>query len=296
MIVLMEKYVIYLGLIFFGLCFGSFAGAMMWRLRAYQIRNDKKAGEKFSQDEYDKLNKLTKSSFIKSRSRCLHCSYELKWYDLIPLVSWLSLGGKCRRCRRKIGTLEPIIELGVAAFFVASYAFWPNSLAGGLEATRFIIWLIAGVGLAILFAYDAKWFLLPDTVSYIVIGVGAINSALVVLSANNKTSSLFSVLVATLILSGLYWVLYMLSNGKWIGFGDVKLGLGLALLLADWKLAFLALFSANLIGCLIVIPAMLAGKLKRSSYVPFGPLLIIGFVIAGLFGQYLLNIYFSIMI
>jgi len=78
----------------------------------------------------------------------------------------------------------------------------------------------------------------------------------------------------------------------WIGFGDIKLGLGLALLLADWRLAFIALFAANLIGCLIVLPAMAMKKLKRNSHVPFGPLLIAGFVIAGLAGNYLMSLYF----
>jgi len=99
---------------------------------------------------------------------------------------------------------------------------------------------------------------------------------------------------AAVILSGLYLVLYLISRGKWIGFGDVKLGLGLALLLADWRLAFVALFAANLIGCLIVIPAMISGRLKRDSHVPFGPLLILGFVIAQFAGIYLIETYLGV--
>jgi prepilin signal peptidase PulO-like enzyme (type II secretory pathway) len=86
-------------------------------------------------------------------------------------------------------------------------------------------------------------------------------------------------------------MLYKISKGKWIGFGDIKLGLGLALLLGDYRLAFLAIFAANLIGCIIVIPGMTMGKLKRDSHVPFGPLLILGTIVAQLAGLPLVDWY-----
>jgi leader peptidase (prepilin peptidase)/N-methyltransferase len=291
--VLMEQFIIYLALLVSGLCLGSFAGASMWRLRARQLVQDKANGEHVCQEEYSNLEKLTKTPVSKDHSKCLHCHYRLRWYDMVPIISWLSLRGKCRKCHTPIGYLEPIIEICVAAFFVLSYAFWPYPLNSVLEITHFILWLIAGVGLAILFAYDTKWSLLPDRVSFMVIGIGAFNALLAVLGSDDKLNTLLSIAGSVFILSGLYWVIYKISQGKWIGFGDIKLGLGLALLLADWKLAFIALFAANLIGCLIVLPAMIAGKLKRNSHVPFGPLLIVGFIIAGLAGKYLVDIYFS---
>jgi len=291
-----DSYIIYLLLIVVGLCMGSFAGASMWRLRASQLVQDKKDGEHVDQTEYDKLKKITKKSITNDRSRCLSCSYELKWYDLIPLISWVSLKGKCRNCHKPIGYFEPLIELGVAMFFVLSYALWPMPLDGGIEITRFIIWLIAGVALAILFAYDKKWFILPNIISYLVIALGAINAVLVVASSSNKSDSIIGIIVSVLILSGLYLAIYIFSHGKWIGFGDIKLGLGLALLIADWQLAFIALFAANLVGCIIVLPSMITGKLKRDSHVPFGPLLIIGAFIAVLAGNYLINLYFSALV
>jgi leader peptidase (prepilin peptidase)/N-methyltransferase len=97
-------------------------------------------------------------------------------------------------------------------------------------------------------------------------------------------------------LSGLYYVLHRVSKGQWIGFGDVKLGLALALLLVDWQLAFIALFAANLIGCLIVIPGMLSGKLTRTTRIPFGPLLIVGMVVAMIWGPLLVRMYFTLSI
>ncbi|MDB5187308.1 MAG: putative Prepilin peptidase [Candidatus Saccharibacteria bacterium] len=277
----------------FGLMLGSFAGATVWRIRARQLADDKAAGEDYDKKEYVKLLPLTKSSVRTDRSRCLHCEHPLAWYDLLPLVSWIGLRGKCRYCRAKIGWFEPLMEIGLALFFVVSYLAWPVPLDSVMDAFSFILWLIAGILLIILFAYDLKWFLLPDVIVFPLIAVGVIMTGAKVATASNVTGVLIDVAVSVTILSGLYYVLHKVSKGQWIGFGDVKLGLGLGLLLADWHLAFIALFAANLLGCLIVIPGMLAGKLTRTSRVPFGPLLIAGAVIAMLYGPTLVMAYFS---
>ena len=187
--------------------------------------------------------------------------------------------------------MEPLIELGTAIFFVASYLFWPVPLEGGLQIAIFALWLVSGVGLAIMFAYDAKWYLLPDKINFAVIGLGLVSAILTIIASTDTVEAIFSVIGSVAILSGLYFVLYQVSKGAWVGFGDVKLGLGLGLLLADWKLALIALFFANLIGCIIVIPLMVTGKLKRSSHVPFGPLLIAGAIITKLVGVAIAEFY-----
>ena len=289
----MELFTVYVALVLVGLSLGSFAGATVWRLRARQLIEDKADGEEYDKEEYKRLKKLTTSPLSKDRSQCLHCSYVLKWYDLLPLVSWISLGGKCRNCRKPIGYLEPLIELGVALFFVISFLCWPYTLSNPIDSIRFIIWLIAGVAFAILFVYDLKWFLLPDKVTFVLIGLGIITSILTVIGSSDKGTAVGSIAGSVLILSGLYFVLNKISKGKWIGFGDVKLGLGLALLLADVRLAFIAIFAANLIGTLIVLPPMIAGKLKRTAHVPFGPLLILGTVVAQLAGLSLVDWYMT---
>lgn len=287
----MVSSIILVGLILFGLVLGSFAGATVWRLRARQLVADKKAGEPVDHAEYTKLKKLAGEKISKDRSRCLHCGYELRWIDLIPLVSWLSLRGKCRSCRTPIGRMEPLIELGMSAFFALSYILWPVALDDGVQIAQFVLWLVAGVGLAIMFAYDSKWYLLPDKINFAVIGLGLVSAVLVVLESSDRLAAVGSVVGSVAILSGIYFVLYVMSKGRWIGFGDIKLGLGLGLLLADWKLAFLALFAANLIGSLVVIPLMASGKLKRNAHVPFGPFLIIGAVIAKLIGLGIVEFY-----
>ena len=285
------EYVIYVALILFGVCLGSFAGATVWRMRAHQLKNDKKQKELVDAKEYKQLQKLTKQKLSKDRSQCLHCGYSLKWYDLVPILSWVFLKGKCRECKKPIGYFEPLIEIGVAAFFVASYAFWPSGLTEPLEIARFVIWLVAGVVLAILFAYDTKWYLLPDRLTAILTGLGLVTVAIVAIQSVSPLLTILNALAAVGVLSGIYLILYKVSRGRWIGFGDIKLNVGLALLLGDWQLAIVALFLANLIGCLIVIPFMIAGKLKRTSHVPFGPLLIAGAILAKFVGLYIVEFY-----
>jgi len=279
-----------------GAIFGSFAGATVWRLRRRQLRADAQAGEKVSGAEKRQVAKLQDRPLHSDRSVCLHCGHELRWYDLLPLVSWLQLGGKCRYCRTSIGWFEPLMEIGVATFFVVSYIFWPYGLSSTLELIQFALWLIAGVGLAILFAYDAKWFLLPNRIVFPLIGLGVVYSGIVIATSDFAPSAVSSVVFSCVILSGLYYVIYVVSGGRWVGFGDVKLGLALALFLADWQLAILALFFANLIGTVLLLPLMIIGKVKRQAHVPFGPLLIAGWAVAGLFGATIMQWYTALVL
>lgn len=292
----MNVYLILLVLILVGSCMGSFAGAQVWRLRAKQVIDEKDSGEEYNKKDYKKLNKLTNNSILHDHSVCLNCSYKLKWYDMVPIISWLVLKGKCRKCHQPIGLIEILIEAGMLVFFITSYIFWPYQLNNWIQISQFIIWLIVGVGLSISFVYDAKWFLLPDVIGYPLIGLGLINSILVIITSDNITESILSIIGAIFILSGIYWIIYQISHGKWIGFGDIKLGIALALMLADWKLAYLTLLSANLLGCLILIPSLFTKKLNFKSHIPFGPLFIMGFVISGLFGYFIINLYNSFLI
>lgn len=279
---------------FLGLCLGSFAGAQVWRLRARQLAEDKKAGEPYDKKEYKQLAQLRVHTGVDDRSRCLSCHHQLAWYDLIPLVSWVSTGGKCRYCRVGIGFFEPLIELSTAALFVLAYNTWQPMLTQPVLLTQFILWLIAIVMLVILSAYDLKWFLLPDKIIYPLIGVSILYAVLSLSQTSNMADSLVSLGGAVLIFSGIYLILWLVSSGQWIGFGDVKLGLVLGLLLGKWELALLALFLANLIGCLIVIPGLLTKKLTRTTQVPFGPMMIAGFFIAAQWGGHIIDWYLSV--
>lgn len=292
----MEIYSIAAFLFVLGLILGSFAGATVWRLRARQLRIDSKHGDKITASEKKQVFHLKPKSVTKDRSVCLHCGHELRWYDLLPLLSWLSLGGKCRYCHKQIGCMEPFIEIGLGLFFVVSYLFWPSPLESAVAIVQFAIWLLAGTGMAILFAYDAKWFLLPNAIVFPLIGLGFINAGLVVLSSKAPLTAFAEVVLSCLVLSGLYYLIYVFSKHQWVGFGDVKLGLALGLLLSDWKLAVVALFLANLIGTIVLAPQLLSGRVKRHSHVPFGPLLILGWALAGVFGIALQQWYLGLLL
>ncbi|MGV9002042.1 MAG: prepilin peptidase [Candidatus Saccharimonadaceae bacterium] len=291
----MNQFIVYLALVLVGACLGSFAGATVWRLRAKQLTLDKKNKDPYDHEEYQRLKKLTGKKTTEDRSQCLECGYALKWYDLIPIVSWLTLRGKCRACKHPIGWFEPLIEISMVAYFVLSYMLWPGGVETGLQIAHFGLWLAAGVAMAILFAYDAKWFLLPDvaTLALAIIGLGIVGVSAA--ETQDVTGTIFTAVAAVGVLGGLYGVLYAVSKGRWVGFGDVKLGAALGLILVDWQLAAVALFLANLIGCLIVIPLLATKKVKRTTHIPFGPMLIAGSIIAWLIGWNVLDWYLSIL-
>ncbi len=283
----------------FGLFFGSFAGATVWRLRARQLVADKKAGEKVNTKELRKLESLTKATLANDRSRCLHCSHTLAWYDLIPLVSWVSTAGKCRYCRKSIGLFEPAIELGTAIIFFLTTQFIVQTHQG--SGVLLLVWLAISLGLVILFAYDAKWFLLPDVIMMPLLGLAVVVSLLDILGRSDVLHAALNCFGSVMLLGGLYFILYSYSRWRfgedktWVGFGDVKLGLVLGLLLGDWQLAFIALFAANAIGVIVVLPSLMTKKLSMTARVPFGPLLIVGFFIALFFGHAIINWYLTLV-
>jgi len=270
-------------LAFFGACLGSFAGATVWRLRAKQLAYDKKNGETVDAKEYKKLQPLLNGFSSHDRSRCLHCKHVLAWYDLLPLASWCSTGGNCRYCKQPIGWFEPLVELMTATLFVVSYLAWPYALTSGLAWVQFGVWLAILVGLVIVFWYDAKWFLVLWVTIWPLLALASVFVALAYVLSPSATL-LVSTAAAITLLAGLYWLLWFVSRGKWVGLGDAQIGVVLGLVLMDWQKAFLTLVLANAIGTLIVLPGLITKKLSRNSAVPFGPLLITGALISFFWG------------
>ncbi len=281
-------------LFFLGLIVGSFVGASVWRLRAHQLRSDSKRGDTPTKHELSQVQHIHTKGVAKDRSVCLHCGHTLSWHDLIPLISWLSLGGKCRYCGKFIGFTEPIIELFMAVFFVISYLLWFSDTSTTFAITHLVVWLVASSLMAILFIYDARWFILPNLVTYTLVGLGLVWSGIVLYDQGFSLELVSSILYACIVLSGIYYVIYVISKHQWIGFGDVKLGLAMALLLADWKLAVVALLAANIIGLLAYLPSLLSRKMKGGSKIAFGPFLILGWALASIYGAQIIDWYTSL--
>jgi len=272
-------------LLLLGVVLGSFAGAQVWRVRARQLRTDKQTGHPYDKHEWRQLRVLLQGTLRDDRSRCLQCGHVLAWYDLLPVVSWLSTGGRCRYCQQFIGWFELVMELVLGVGLALSYLVWPWALPA--SSLLFAVWVVVALVLMILAAYDAKWQLLPDPLNYGLMALGALFVLVRVVTLHDI--DFVSLTGAVALLAGLYGGLYAISRGAWIGFGDVKLCVGLALLLGDWRLAFMTLFFSNMLGCIIVLPGLACGQLNTRSQVPFGPLLIIGCVISLLFGGHILR-------
>lgn len=253
-----------------GLSMGSFAMALVWRIHKGK-------------------------NFVNDRSECEFCGHKLEPLDLIPVFSWFALKGKCRYCHNKLSWQYPLSEIAMALLFAGSFVFWPEHFLTWQTYVHFGIWLAYLLLLFALFVYDIKWMLLPNILVFPLIGLGLVD---VILSSLDTYGSHFLIpfiqfiAFGGLTLGGFYWLLYTISRGAWVGYGDVKLGLFMGIALG-WQGALAVLFLSNIIGFLFIAPAMLAGKLNRKSRVPFGPFLIAAFIIVGLFGKQLLFAYLS---
>lgn len=267
---------------YLGICLGSFINALVWRL-SQQLD---------AEGEPKKLSKRQSAdlSIAKGRSMCPNCKHTLAWNDLVPVFSWLSLGGKCRYCKKPISSQYPLIELLTGVLFVVSYIAWPLDFGENWVLVSFVAWLVALVGLIALAVYDAKYLLLPNRILYPLIVITA-GSLLLQFVLGRPLSDVWQILIALAIAAGVFWVIYQVSGGAWIGGGDIKLGILAGLLLATPTQAFLYLFVASVLGLAYSLPLMLAKRLTKASKVPFGPFLIASLIIVVLWGESLASWY-----
>jgi prepilin signal peptidase PulO-like enzyme (type II secretory pathway) len=258
-------------LMVFGLCLGSFINALVWRLHEQEKLTSKKKA------------KPAELSILHGRSMCPKCKHILAAKDLVPVLSWASLRGKCRYCQRPISWQYPVVELITAGLFIFCWAFWPLPL-NGIGLFEFIFWLVFVIGLVALAVYDLKWFLLPNRIVYTLIGLALIQLLVVLVAYHGGVSALASALWGALIVSGTFFVLFQVSGGKWIGGGDVSLGFLLGLLVGGPLNSILMLFIASCTGTVLSLPFVIAGRAKRDTHLPFGPLLVMGAIVIRLFG------------
>jgi prepilin signal peptidase PulO-like enzyme (type II secretory pathway) len=266
-------------LIVLGLCLGSFINALVWRL--HKSSNSRK--------------KTKQLSILNGRSMCPACSHELAAKDLMPLLSWLWLKGRCRYCSQPISIQYPLVELSLTLVFVFSYVFWPQPLAHG-QAVLLITWLAVSVGLMALLVYDLKWMLLPSKIIYPALLLAATGRLIYLVGfENNKPHAVLSWALSVLVASGIFFVLFTISRGRWIGFGDVRLGLINGTLLATPAKSLLMIFMASLLGTAVAVPLIVLGKRKLSQRIPYGPFLIAATFIVALFGDSLINSYKNLL-
>lgn len=250
-----------------GTCFGSF---LCCQARRYHQKTEK-----------------PKNKFKNKRSICMHCHYQLKWYDNIPLFSWLFLKGKCRKCHKPIGLAEILSEFLVGLAFLGIATTVDFATTTVLGWCIFAITLILILFLSFLAIYDGIYGKLPSKFLYISIAIGAVLLALkeadLIIASGFMPELIWRPIVSALILGGIYLILHLISKGKWVGDGDWLLGLAIGFALYDPWLALIVLFVANLLAFLVMVPFI---KKNKSHQIHFGPFMVIAFVIAITFSDF----------
>lgn len=271
-------------LLILGLTLGSFVNALIWRL--YQQSLPKK--KRIASD--------SRLSITKGRSMCMSCGHELGPLDLVPVVSWLWLRGKCRYCKAPIPD-TPVAELVLPVLFLVSYAYWPKTLQFGWNEygiALFGVWLLVLTCFLALTIYDIRWYRLPDRI-VMPLTLLAIAFVGVKVAATGDYSEILAALGGVVGIAGLFWLLSIVSKGAWIGWGDVKLAVSLGLLAGTAPLALLVIFIASLTGTVSALPQVIQGRKGLKGTIPFGPHLMGATIIVVLWGSAMWGWYMGLL-
>lgn len=217
-------------------------------------------------------------SIVTAPSHCMTCGRKLKWYDMVPVFSWLVLGGKCRNCKSKISVQYPIIEGVNGILYVMICA------VNGLEWSS-VIYCFMASALLVLSIIDWRTYEIPFGINVFLFVLGV---AMTILDRGNLAEHL----IGMICVSGLLGILYLLTGGRAIGGGDIKLMFACGLILG-WKLILLAFFLGCIIGSVVHIIRMSVKKAGRM--LAMGPYLSAGILLAALWGNAWINWYLSLL-
>ena len=215
-----------------------------------------------------------KESVAKERSHCMSCGYQLAWFDLVPLFSYIFLGGKCRKCKTHISLQYPLVEALNGVLYVLIF------LVNGWSIDSVIYCLLTSA-LIVLSVIDFRTYEIPFGINLFILALGLIHLVF-------HLGDWLEYGIGLLAVSGFLWLLYQLSGGTAIGGGDVKL-MGAAGLLLGWKHAIVAFLLGCILGSVIhVIRMKVSGAEHKLA---MGPYLAAGIFIAALWGNQFLNWY-----
>ncbi len=222
---------------------------------------------------------LTGKSILKGRSYCDSCKKTLAFYDLIPILSYFFLKGKCRYCKSKISPYLPFVELITGVLYVSVLLFLPNK-----DLPSIIYHLSLVSFLFVIFLVDLKYGVIPDKILF-----PAILASLVYLFTIHN--SLFIIHFLSSAGAFLFFLfLFLATRGKGIGFGDVKLSFLMGLLLGFPNIV-LSLYIAFLTGAIVGLILILWGKRRFfGGKIPFGPFLVLGTFLALFWGNSLIRL------
>lgn len=211
---------------------------------------------------------------VKVRSHCMNCGYQLKWYDLVPLFSYLALRGRCSKCKTKLAAQYPIVEAANGILYVVIV------LVNGVNVESLLYCLLTSA-LITLSVIDFRTYEIPLGINIFILAVGLIRVV-------TDLSGWLSYQIGFCSVSVFLMILYYATKGRGIGGGDVKL-MAVCGLVLGWKLIVLAFFIGCILGAVIHVARM---KLSGESHVlAMGPYLSMGIFIAMLWGNQIIEWY-----
>lgn len=240
--------------------------------------------------------RLPKEERLTGRSHCPNCAHQLGPGELIPLLSYIFLAGRCSQCRCKISPRYFIIELSVGILFAAASCFYPPADLGSVMLLLKAFLIIAA--LTVVFVIDLEHYLIFDSVVFLsAAGIIVLNlfsdivSGMSLFSLNSHT---LGGIICGLAFSGLFYLGWLASSGRALGFGDVKLALFLGLAVG-WPLTWLGLFLSVMLGGAVSLFLLFFRLKGLKSHVPFGTFLAMGWVITLFWGEKILRWYLALL-
>lgn len=219
-----------------------------------------------------------RQSIVTAPSHCMTCGQKLKWYDMVPLLSWLVLGGKCRNCKADISVQYPVIEAVNGLLYVVI------STVNGLTGVSLIYCLMVSA-LLTLSVIDWRTYEIPIEINLFLAVLGVITAIL-------DRGHILSHLIGAVCVSGLLALIYLFSGGNAIGGGDVKL-MAVCGLLLGWQKIILAFLLGCIIGSIIHLIRM---KISSAGHrLAMGPYLSAGILLAALWGDTWIQGYLSLL-
>ncbi len=247
----MEYIVIYLMVFLFGITIGSFLNVCIYRIP----KNE---------------------DIVTERSHCMSCGNVLKWYELIPVFSFLMQGGKCRNCKCKLSWQYPLIELVNGLIYVWIFAVWGLTIES-------VLFCICSSVLLVLSMIDWRTYEIP-------VGCNIIIGILGVIRVVTDIEHWYNYVIGFFLVSGIFMLIYLATKGRGMGGGDIKL-MAAAGLLIGWQHILLALMIGSVAGSVIHLTLMkVQGK---DRVLAFGPYLSLGIFVAMLYGNQIITWYLS---
>lgn len=277
-----------------GLVVGSFLNAYVWRTYTREESKSKQEesgtapsvgqaqGKQKPSDS--KENGSAPDSVLRGRSACPGCGHTLHVRDLVPVVSWLWLRGKCRYCKNDISWQYPVVEIATAGLFILSVWWWPFVLGDSVSWIQLGVWLGITALIIALSTYDLRWYILPDVMLLPLLTFILAWQALAAIGGAPLQQWLIGPVLGGAGAFLFFYLLHVAGRGRWMGGGDVKLVFVLGLLVGGIATVvglFIGFLSAAAIGMALIV----SRHKSRRDMVPFGPFLLLGFWLAFFFGD-----------